>query len=442
MNLRNHIKKVLREAVGVPEGIHDSSEMVMSEIIANLGNLDEVRNNYYDLDLTFESPLVIGDLRLDKIGVVIDLQTQDEEMDKPVLISAGVPSQTKGKPDIKKKKPFIELSLDKDKLFIIFSFAISEDMDIDNVKEWFLDKKNMTTLVPDITHELKHVYDNYKKEYESVGSRVDYMVHNDFITGGVGGICKPIRDKLFLMYFLDKVENLVRPSEIYSHMMVNKITKEEFLNELKSMKSYGYISKGMNYSTETLKDELLLNFDCVNDVLEANDFPHMNMSVNEKIEAYMNVIPSIVASESAGKFVSYIQSFEMMEKNPLEQLFSMLGVKREDEETMGYKQARMDEYMRKLKSRAENPEKFYDFIQKFINFNSEKIFKKISKVYSLLPSEKENEIHSKINKRVMKETNYINKEFYDKKAQHEKNYKNETIKKVLDEYKKKNPPQK
>jgi hypothetical protein len=98
--------------------------------------------------------------------------------------------------------------------------------------------------------------------------------------------------------------------------------------------------------------------------------------------------------------------------------------------------------MRKLKSRVENPEKFYDFIQKFINFNSEKIFKKISKVYSLLPSEKENEIHSKINKRVMKETNYINKEFYDKKAQHEKNYKNETIKKVLDEYKKKNPPQK
>jgi hypothetical protein len=42
----------------------------------------------------------------------------------------------------------------------------------------------------------------------------------------------------------------------------------------------------------------------------------------------------------------------------------------------------------------------------------------------------------------MKETNYINKEFYDKKAQREKNYKNETIKKVLDEYKKKNPPQK
>ena len=442
MHLRSHIKKVLREAVGVPEGIHDSSETVMSEIIANLGNLNQVKDNYYDLDLTFESPLVIGDLRLNKIGIVIDLHTQDEEMDEPVIMSAGVPSQNKGRPDIKKKKPFIELSLDKDQVFINFSFAISEDMDIENVKEWFLDKSNINNLIPTVTHELKHVYDNYKKEYESVGSRVDYMVLNKFITGGVGGMCKPIRDMLFLMYFLNKVENLVRPSEIYSHMMLNKITKEEFLNELKSIEVYKYISKGMNYSTENLKDELLLKFDCVNDTLRANKYPFMDESIDEKIEAYMNVIPSIVADQSAGKFVSYIQSFEMMERNPFDQLMISLGMKREDDETMGYKQARMDEYMKKITSRANNPEKFYDFIQKFINFNSEKIFKKISKVYSLLPSEKENEIHSKINKREMKETNYINKEFYDKKAQREKNYKNETIKKVLDEYKKKNPPQK
>jgi hypothetical protein len=442
MNLRNHIKKVLREAVGVPEGIHDSSEILMSEIIANLGNIHKVRNNYYDLDLNFESPLIIADLRLDKIGVVIDLHPQDMEMDKPVLMSAGVPSQTKGKPDIKKKKPFVEISLNKDQIFINFAFAISEDMDIDDVKEWFLDKDNINNLIPTVTHELKHVYDNYKKKYEPVGSRVDYMVYNKFITGGVGGTCSPIRNKLFLMYFFSKIENLVRPSEIYSHMMVNKITKEEFLNELKSMDVYKYISYGMNYSTETLKDELLLDFDCVNEVLKANDIPHMDVSVDEQIETYMNVIPKIVANESARKFVSHIQSFEVMGKNSLEQLFTMLGVRREDDETMKYKQARMDEYMRKLIARSENPEKFYDFIQKFINFNSEKIFKKISKVYSLLPSEKENEIHSKINKRVMKETNYINKEFYDKKAQHEKNYKNETMKKIFNEYKKKNPPQK
>jgi len=60
----------------------------------------------------------------------------------------------------------------------------------------------------------------------------------------------------------------------------------------------------------------------------------------------------------------------------------------------------------------------------------------------LLPSENENEIHSKINRKEMKETDYINYDFYKKKAEKEKNYQNETIKKVLDELKKKNPSQK
>jgi hypothetical protein len=114
----------------------------------------------------------------------------------------------------------------------------------------------------------------------------------------------------------------------------------------------------------------------------------------------------------------------------------------EDPKDMALKQKRMDEYLQKIKTRAENPEKFYDFLEKSINFNANKALKKISKVYSLLPSENENEIHSKINRKEMKETDYINYDFYKKKAEKEKNYQNETIKKVLDELKKKNPSQK
>lgn len=440
MDLKERIRQVLREAVGVPEGIHDASQSLMSEIITNIRGISKFNNdNQYLMKLNFESPLIIGDLRLDKIDVVIQLHIVDREMDEPVMVSAGVPMQSTGKPDITKKKPFVKLSINRDKLYIVFSFAITKDMDIDDVSEWFLDNKNINELIPTITHELKHVYDNEKQEYESIGSRSDYNTLNKFIEGGVGGICQPIRDKLFLMYYLNNVENLVRPSETYSHMMLNKITKEKFLEELKLTKTYKYLLKGMYYSTQTLKDELFDNFDCVNAVLEANEFPHMGDDIDKKIEAYMDVIPKIVASESANSFVLNIQSYEKIEKNPLERLLSMIGMRQDDDETMEHKQARLDEYMRKLISRAENPEKFYDFIQKFINFNAEKMFKKISKVYSLLPSEKENEIHSKINKRTMKESNYINKEYYDKKAELEKNYENETIKKVLDELKKKNP---
>jgi hypothetical protein len=441
MSLRNIIKKVLREAVGVPEGIHESSERLMSEIIANLGNLNRINNNNYDMDLTFESPLVIADLKLNKVNVLIQITPKNINIDKPMITSAGALIQTIGKPNIKEKKPFIKLSSDKDTVLIVFSFSITMDMDINNVREWFLDKGNINYLVPSITHELKHIYDNYKKEYESTNTRVDYISYKDLFTI-VGGLCQPLRNKFFLMYYLHDIENLVRPSELYSHMVLNKITKEKFLNEFKSTKIYGYLSKGMRYSTETLIDELYDDFYCVNQTLKDNNFPYMNMSADKKIEAYMNVIPSIVATISNDNFIEYIQSFERMEINPYDELMISLGINPKDDETMRYKQARLDEYMRKIKSRADNPDEFFDFIEKVININSEKIFKKVSKIYSLLPSEKENEIHSKINKRVMKETNSINKEAYDKIAEHEKNYKNETIKKIFDEYKKKNPSKK
>jgi len=107
------------------------------------------------------------------------------------------------------------------------------------------------------------------------------------------------------------------------------------------------------------------------------------------------------------------------------------------EEEMEFKQQRLIEFMRQFKQFVEKPDKFYDFYQKSLNFNGRQIFKKISKVYSLLPSEKEeNKIHSKINKREMKESDYINKDFYDMKSKKEiKDY--AIIKRHIDEYREK-----
>lgn len=444
MSLRKQIKKILREAVGVPEGIHDSAETFMSELIANLGNLDESHNDFFETKLTFEEPLRINDLTLEELDVAVRLHRQSFEVDEVELMGAGVPAQTKGKPDLTKKNPAIGQTLDKDNLFIYFDFAIDDEMGIEEVKQWFLNKQNSKNLISTIAHELKHLYDNFKQEYKSVKSMVDYNVLNKTARNEVGGLCQPVQEKFFLMYFLSNIETIVRPTEVYSHMMVNNITKEGFLEELKTTQIYENILKGINYKTEVLENELMEDFDCVNSTLEANNFPFMNYDKEEKIYSYMGVIPDIVLSTSAQSFVSYIISFDkgslMGAFGELAKLFGFNVP--EDPKDMELKQKRMDEYLQKIKTRAENPEKFYDFIEKFINFNANKALKKISKVYYLLPSENENEIHSKINRKEMKETDYINYDFYKKKAQKEKNYQNETIKKVLDELKKKNPPQK
>jgi len=444
MSLRKQIKRILREAVGVPEGIHDSAETFMSELIANLGNLNESHDDFFETTLTFENPLRINDLTLEKLDVAIRLHRQDFQVDEVELMGAGVPAQTKGKPDLTKKNPVIGQTLDKDNLFIYLDFAIDDEMSIEEVEQWFLNKQNSKKLISTIAHELKHLYDAFKQEYKSVKSMVDYNVLNKTARNEVGGLCQPVQEKFFLMYFLSNIETLVRPTEVYSHMMTNNITKEGFLEELKTTQIYENILKGINYKTEVLENELMEDFDCVDNILKVNNFPFMNYDKEEKIEAYMGVIPDVVLSTSAESFVGYIMSFDkgslMGAFGELAKLFG-LNIP-EDPKDMALKQKRMDEYLQKIKTRAENPEKFYDFLEKSINFNANKALKKISKVYSLLPSENENEIHSKINRKEMKETDYINYEFYKKKAQKEKNYQNETIKKVLDELKKKNPPQK
>jgi hypothetical protein len=378
------------------------------------------------------------------LDVAVRLHKQNFQVDEVELMGASVPAQTKGKPDLTKKNPVVGPTLDKDNLFIYFDFAIDDEMDIEEVKQWFLNKQNSKKLTSTIAHELKHLYDNFKQEYQSVKSMVDYSVLNKTSRNQVGGLCAPIMDKFFLMYFLSNIETLVRPTEVYSHMMTNNITKEGFLEELISTDIYEFILKGVNYNTEVLISQLRKDFNCVNDVLKANNFPFMNYDKEEKIQSYMGVIPDIILSTSAKSFVGYIMSFDKGSlMGAFDELAKLFGLNvPEDPKDMALKQKRMDEYLQKIKTRAENPEKFYDFLEKTINFNANKALKKISKVYSLLPSENENEMHSKINRKEMKETDYINYDFYKKKAQKEKNYQNETIKKVLDELKKKNPSQK
>ena len=51
------------------------------------------------------------------------------------------------------------------------------------------------------------------------------------IAQGAIPVCDDLKEMFFLMYFVDNIENLVRPTEIYSHMMTKGTTKEGFLNQ-------------------------------------------------------------------------------------------------------------------------------------------------------------------------------------------------------------------
>jgi len=444
MSLRNQIRKILREAVGVPSGIHEAAETILKEMVANFDNFDDPpgHGGMYVQELTFESPLNIADLSIDTVFPYIRLHHHDFEMEKPQLMGMSVPAGFGDKKvDISKPKPAIKSSINENDITLIFDFALDESQDIDDIYEWFMDTSNTKHITSTISHELKHLYDMYKKEHQSLSSLSDYASTQEFAQSRIGGICRPLLKMFFSLYYISDIENLVRPTELYSHMKANNITKEKFLEEFRKTKIYENLMEAKNFTVDKLEDDLLEDFDCVNETLKENGFPFMQLSPEEKLVYYMNVIPSIVTDTSAKAFMGMLEKTQSVDDDIASSFAKMFGLYQDDEKTLENKKARFNEYMMKITAKTADPNIYFDYIQKLLNFKGEQMIKKISKIYSLLPSEDENKLQQKITQKGMKES-YINKEFYEEKNKREKNYKNDVIKKALEEYKKKNPPRK
>ena len=221
---------------------------------------------------------------------------------------------------------------------------------------------------------------------------------------------------------------MVRPSELYAHMMGNNITKEKFLNELKTTDIFNYLIEGKYWSIENLKTELLSDIDCVKNILNQMDEDIENLEDSDVVTLFIRNISKFFKKYSEKQFYNLLDSFE--DSNPFSQL-ERLGFLFGNRKSKTDKDRRLEEYLRQFTKYGNNYENVLYNYQKRLNFESDKVMKKISKVYSILPSENESELHSKINKKTMKES-YINYEFYKKKMEEEMKQPN-FFKKYLDE---------
>ena len=122
--MENLIRKILKEAVGVPSGIYDNAirltNAVKREIKGFPNQYEEIDNDLYLKKIMFLSPIEIGDLEIEDFNILIDVHPQDS-LDSAKLMGLGVPSFV-GKPDLSKKNPKLSVKIDKDKLFLKIAF--------------------------------------------------------------------------------------------------------------------------------------------------------------------------------------------------------------------------------------------------------------------------------------------------------------------------------
>jgi len=364
MNLTN--RTFLLESLGVPEGIIDSTELLYKKILSEIQSLDDISE---DFEFDLSTNITISDFKLKKISIIIDF-VETDQVNEVRFYSMSFHHQSRYEDGKIISKPYsggIKLSI---------GIAYPEGTTAEEVKKYFKDEKN--DLITSLAHELKHSYDDFKKPVSGLKGITNYfgIQRTNF------GI-KPISDFLFSLYFTHSIENLVRPSEFATLMNLNKINKKDFYNFITSSEMYNKLKNAYNFSYEGLVNDLKSNIPQIEHLFSYKgwDIPGND---NELIDEFLRIVYVNIVNNTIGKLK------ELMTENLFEEFLGFIGDK-----------DRIFNSVAKFASRFENREQdFYKYEEKRMKYVSEKMMKKIVKLFAIANDDKKSikdwELHQKI----------------------------------------------
>tara|TARA_R110000868_G_scaffold168303_4_gene402982 strand:+ start:187 stop:1356 length:1170 start_codon:yes stop_codon:yes gene_type:complete len=359
--MRDLIKKILREEVGVPRGIVNSAQRLYNDIISRLKRKTITGNSTFIL--TFKNvngKYSFSDFQdFESIKVEFEFKEYSEtDMHKGILI-LGMGHNGQSRLD----DGFELINLDTDNINLSIDLAIPETInEIDNkiIIKTLEDNKQM--IVSSLSHELKHAYDGFKKPSEGLKQRSQYNVYS----GTRFGI-EEIDEFVYFLYFITVIENLVRPSEIYSLMQQGEISQKDFLNFISSNRTYSTLKKINEFSVDKLIESLKQKPEEVDNLLSNVEDYEMPDSIDEKINDLLKVIYLELQKKTLQR------AHSMLTNNFFEALFGL------SDEKMKF----LNSFESEILKFKNNPLKYFEFQEKKFKFVSEKMMKRLSKLYSL-----------------------------------------------------------
>ena len=359
--MRDLIKKILREEVGVPRGIVDSAQRLYNDIISRLKRKTITGNSNFIL--TFKNvngKYSFSDFQdFESIKVEFEFKEYSEtDMHKGILI-LGMGHNGQSRLD----DGFELINLDTDNINLSIDLAIPETInEIDNkiIIKTLEDNKQM--IVSSLSHELKHAYDGFKKPSEGLKQRSQYNVYS----GTRFGI-EEIDEFVYFLYFITVIENLVRPSEIYSLMQQGEISQKDFLNFISSNRTYSTLKKINEFSIDKLIESLKQKPEPVDNLLSNVEDYEMPDSVDEKINDLLKVIYLELQKKTLQR------AHSMLTNNFFEAMFGL------SDEKMKF----LNSFESEILKFKNNPLRYFEFQEKKFKFVSEKMMKRLSKLYSL-----------------------------------------------------------
>jgi hypothetical protein len=358
--MKEIILKHLHEAVGVPLGIENSAKNLFNDLIKKFDEGD-YRNNY--IFKNTGGRYSFSDFDFGSINFNIEIVPYQGNIIQFGGFGFGEKSEVGDTGRLE-----VDFS---DELHLQATIVVPEDLEsfgADDITELFKSQKKKIISV--LSHELKHAYDSFKKPHKTVINTSKYQTYSSFRTN-----FKPIDELIFDLYYINAIESLVRPSEIYALMKEREISKKDFLDFLQSTDTYKNLLKIRNFSYKKFREELkqykneiegiVLSFDNVDELPD---------NFEETLDIFLGAVYKTIGQS----VVSYAQGIV---KTGLGFLSILTGI---PENRMKV----YDKVVKDILKYEENPIKYYEFLEKMFKFEGMKAIKRLSKLYSLATDNK------------------------------------------------------
>ena len=267
----------------------------------------------------------------------------------------------------------------------------------DLYKEYTGDKEHNVSVM---SHEVMHRFHRQKQTHELMGGTADYNV---YASGTLRFGIPVISDFMRYSYYIQYSENIVRPTEMASRMMQKGIKREEFYDFMMNDEIFKELKSIRDFSYEYFISQLYEQMEDVNGLIEHAGGDPDSMDDDEKIKSVLELVYINLVNAKVDAFDNFFYSHS----EKMAQMFSGLmgnlfgGQIKPPSEEKEKVRRKFINHVAKYQNRE--MDFFKDECERF-NYVATNLIKKISKIYALLPDEKEQtnesildwELHQKI----------------------------------------------
>lgn len=346
-------KRNIFEALGVPDNLHETSLKVFDKLLSWTKNLRRtdfkkgegaktiIRGNYRIADFEFSNVKI-------QMGVEVI-----EQLEEPTLLSMVNRSESQ------KTEDFRLQTIKRKHVDILIIIGVPSNFKFKSLSDFLINEKR--EFVENLSHELKHAYDHYKKPYDNTYERAEYQSAISLTTG-----IPPIDEFIHDIYYTSMSENLVRASEIASAIKNNQISQKEFLKFLGSNDTYQSFKRISNFNYENFKKRLLDKPRLLTSFLKSIGEKEKNLSDEQKLNKVLEAVYTGLAN-------SKIENFsQMLTHSMIEQIIGFEGEK----------QKVFEEFIKRVR-RFRNPDDFFRFYEKRFHEVGREMMRKIAKLYAI-----------------------------------------------------------